>query len=228
MAQENISQVIESSPFLQKHSAIIRIWHWIIFLVIAGSMITVLINSTMLNPRDNIGLVQNQLEEKGVTVTEEQAFAVSHEYEDKMWDVHKLFGFGLAFLLVARVLIELSLPGEEKIGARIKNAMGLVKLNGENKVEYRHYVNVKRVYLLFYLILLLMAFTGLGLAYGRDLGFTREIHDTIKTVHSLLQYCMYAFVVIHPGGVIIAENAKDKGIVSGMINGNSSIKQEKQ
>ena len=224
MAQGNISQVIESSLFLQKHSALIRIWHWLTFLVIAGSILTVLINSTMLNPRDNIGLVQNQLKAKGVTVTEEQAFAVSHEYEDKMWDVHKLLGFGLAFLLVSRVLIELTLPGEEKIRTRIKTAIGLVKLNDENKVEYRHYMNVKRVYLLFYLILLLMVLTGLGLAFGRDLGFTRELHNTVKTVHSILQYCMYAFVFIHLCGVIIAENGKFKGIVSGMINGNGSLK----
>jgi cytochrome b561 len=177
----------------------------------------------MLNPRDNIDLVQNQLKGKGVTVSEEQAFAVSHEYEDKMWDVHKLLGFGLAFLLVARVLIELVQPGEEKIRTRIKNTMALIKLNDKNKVEYKHYLNVKRTYLLFYVLLFCMAFTGLGLAFGRDLGFTREIHNAVKTVHSILQYCMYAFVLIHLGGVIIAENTKEKGIVSGMINGNSSL-----
>lgn len=223
MAQENISQGIESSLFIQKHSALIRIWHWVTFLVLSASMITVLINSTMLNPGDNIGLVQNQLKEKGVTVSEEQAFAVSHEYEDKMWNVHKLLGFGLAFLLVSRVLIELSLPKEEKIRTHYKSVMGLFKLNDENKAEYRHYLNVKRIYLLFYMILLLMALTGLGLAFGRDLGFTREIRNTIKTVHGILQYCMYAFVLIHLIGVVIAENGKIKGVVSGMINGNSSL-----
>ena len=223
MAQENISQGIESSPFIQKHSVLIRIWHWLTFLVLTASMITVLINSTMLNPRDNIGLVQNQLKEKGVTVSEEQAFAVSHEYEDKMWDVHKLLGFGLAFLLGSRLLIELSLPGEEKIRTRIKNVLDMYKLNKNNKAEYRHYLNVKKVYTLFYLILLLMALTGLGLAFGRDLGFTRPIHNAVKTIHSILQYCMYAFVLIHLVGVVIAENTKDKGIVSGMINGNKSL-----
>jgi len=223
MDQKNIPQGIESSPFIQKHSSILRIWHWTTFLILSASMITVLINSTMLNPRENIGLVQNQLKEKGVTVSEEQAFAVSHEYEDKMWDVHKLLGFGLAFLLVARVLIELVQPGEEKIRTRIKNTMALIKLNDKNKVEYKHYLNVKRTYLLFYVLLFCMALTGLGLAFGRDLGFTREIHNAVKTVHSILQYCMYAFVLIHLGGVIIAENTKEKGIVSGMINGNSSL-----
>jgi len=224
MTTTNSSQGIESSPFIQKHSTLIRIWHWVAFLVLSASMITVLINATMLNPRDNIGLVQNQLKEKGLTASEEQAFAVSHEYEDKMWDVHKLLGFGLAFLLVARVLIEITLPGNEKIRSRIKNTMSLLKLNDENKVQYKHYLNVKRVYMLFYTILLLMALTGLGLAFGRDLGFTREIHNAVKTVHSILQYCMYAFVLIHLIGVVIAENTKDKGIVSGMINGNKSLK----
>ena len=223
MTTTNSSQGIESSPFIQKHSTLIRIWHWITFLVLSASMITVLINSTMLNPRANIGLVQNQLKEKGVTVSEEQAFAVSHEYEDKMWEVHKWLGFGLAFLLISRVLIEIALPGDEKIRSRIKNAMTLLKLNDGNKAQYRHYLNVKRVYMLFYTLLLLMALTGLGLAFGRDLGFTREIHNTVKTVHSILQYCMYAFVLIHLIGVIIAENTKDKGIVSGMINGNKAL-----
>jgi len=224
MTQENISQGIVSSPFIQTHSTLIRIWHWVTFLILSASMITVLINSTMLNPRENIGLVQNQLKEKGITVSEEQAFAVSHEYEDKMWDIHKLLGFGLAFLLLSRMVVELVQPNNEKIRTRIKNAMGFVKLNDENKVEYRHYINVKRVYLLFYLILLLMALTGLGLAFGRDLGFTREIHNTVKSVHSILQYCMYAFVFIHICGVVIAENGKVKGIVSGMINGNRTLK----
>ena len=178
----------------------------------------------MLNPRENIGLVQNQLKEKGLTASEEQAFAVSHEYEDKMWNIHKLLGFGLAFLLVARVLIEISLPGNEKIRSRIKNAMGLYKLNDGNRAEYKHYLNVKKVYTLFNLILLLMALTGLGLAFGRELGFTRPIHNAVKTIHSILQYCMYAFVLIHLIGVVIAENTKYKGIVSGMINGNKSLK----
>ncbi|HEY3388879.1 MAG TPA: cytochrome b/b6 domain-containing protein [Prolixibacteraceae bacterium] len=222
MAQRNIPQGIESSPFIQKHSALIRIWHWATFLVLSASMVTVLVNSTILNPRDNIGLVQNQLKEKGVTVSEEQAFAVSHEYEDKMWDIHKLLGFGLAFLLVSRVLIEIGQPGEEKIRARIRNAMGLYKQNDGKKVEYKHYLNVKRMYMLFYLILLLMALTGLGLAFGRELGFSRQLHGTVKSIHSILQYFMYAFVFVHLCGVVIAENSKDKGIVSGMINGNPS------
>jgi len=50
MDQKIIPQGIESSPFIQKHSATIRIWHRITFLVISASMITVLIISTLLDP----------------------------------------------------------------------------------------------------------------------------------------------------------------------------------
>jgi len=205
--------------FLQKHSAVIRIWHWITFLFITASIITVLLASTLLNPRENVGLVKEQLQKKGLTVTNDQAFAVSHEYEDKVWDVHKLIGFGITFLLLSRVAIELVQPGEEKFRSRLNNAITLYKQNDDMRLTYRHYLSVKLTYALFYVLLLCMVLTGLGLAFGEDLGFSRGLNGTIKQIHSFGQYCMYAFVLVHIGGVIIADNQEAKGIVSGMVNG---------
>lgn len=220
MAPKEISSDSETSPFIQKHSAPLRIWHWLTFLFITGSIVTVLLNSTLLSPRDNVKMVQEQLEKKGATVTEEQAFAVSHEYEEKMWDVHKLIGYGLAFLLLARVVIEFAQPEEEKMRNRLKKAIQLSKTKDVNKSEYTHYVKVKWSYMLFFLLLSCMALTGLGMAFGRDLGLSRGIHGGLKEVHEIIQYLMYTFIVIHLAGVIVAENGKIKGIVSGMINGN--------
>lgn len=220
MAQKNISAGIRSFPFLQSHSLQLRIWHWLTFLFITGSIVTVLLNSTLLSPRENVSLVQEQLQKKGVTVTEEQAFAVSHEYEEKMWEVHKFFGVGLAFLLLSRVVIEFSQPEEEKLRNRLKNVAAQYKENGPNKSEYRHYLRVNRIYMLFFLLLLCMALTGLGMAFGRDLGFSRGFRGGLRSIHEVIHYLMYAFVVIHLAGVIIAETGKSKGIVSGMINGN--------
>jgi Ni/Fe-hydrogenase 1 B-type cytochrome subunit len=209
-----------TSYFIQRHSAVIRIWHWLTFLIISGSIITVLLTSTLLNQRKNIIVVQDKLKEKGITVSEDQAFAVTREYEDKIWGVHKLLGFGLAFILFSRIVIELTLPGEEKIRSRIKNAFGLFRKKEGNWKEYRHYLIVKYIYMLFYILLFCMAITGLGLAFGRELGFSRELHGTIKEIHSFGQYLMYAFVIIHLCGVIISDNTTNKGLVSGMINGN--------
>jgi len=209
-----------SSYFIQEHSVMIRIWHWLTFIIISAIIITVLLNSTLFNQRKNISMVQDQLKEKGLTVSEDQAFAVTREYEDKFWGIHKLLGYGLAFLLISRVVIELTQPGDEKIRTRIKNALGLFRKKEGDWKEYRHYLIVKYSYLLFYLLLFCMATTGLGLAFGRELGFSRGLHGAIKEVHSLGQYLMYAFVIIHLCGVIIADNTNSKGLVSGMINGN--------
>jgi cytochrome b len=173
-----------------------------------------------MNPRSNVALVQDQLKSKGATVTEEQAFSVSHEYEDKFWGVHKLLGYGLAFLVFSRIIIEIVQPGDEKISSRMKSVLGLYRQSDGDKKEYRHYLRVKISYLLFYILVVCMALTGLGLAFGRNLGFSREMHGTIKEIHSFGQYLIYAFITFHIGGIIIGENRKTRGVVSGMINGN--------
>lgn len=208
------------SFFIQEHSMMIRIWHWLTFIVISGIIITVLINSTIMNQRMNAGMVQEQLKSKGATVTEEQAFSVSREYEDKFWGIHKLLGYSLAFLLFSRIIIEITQPGEEKISSRFKSALGLYRLNNGERKVYRHYLGVKTGYLIFYILVVCMALTGLGLAFGRDLGFTRELSGTIREIHSFGQYLMYGFVILHLGGVMAGENRGIRGIVSGMINGN--------
>jgi Ni/Fe-hydrogenase 1 B-type cytochrome subunit len=220
MTQKNILSIPDSSHFLQQHSVLIRIWHWLTFIIISSLMVTVLLTATLMNQRKNSAMVQAQLKSKGVTVTEEQAFAVSREYEDIMWNLHKQLGYGLVFLFFARIMIELVVPGEEKVYSRVKNAMGLYKQNEGNKSEYRHYIWVKRGYLLFYLFLFIMIITGLGLAFGRELSFSGKVRGTIKEVHSICQMFIYVFVVLHLFGVIINENSNAKAIVSGMINGN--------
>jgi cytochrome b561 len=220
MASNEFKTGSGQSYFIQKHSAMIRIWHWLTFLIISGSIITVLINSTMTNQRKNIPMVQEQLKSKNIVVTEDQAFAVTREYEDKFWGIHKLLGYALAILLISRVIIELTQPGDEKINKRIKNALGLYRKKEGDWKEYRHYLRVKYSYLLFYILLFCMAVTGLCMAFGRDLGIPREIGRTIHEIHSFGQYFMYAFVIIHLGGVLIADITNNKGLVSGMINGN--------
>jgi Ni/Fe-hydrogenase 1 B-type cytochrome subunit len=220
MTQNTIPSVPESSHFLQQHSVLIRVWHWLTFIVISAVIVTVLLTATLMNQRKNSVMVQDQLKSKGVIVTEDQAFAVSRQFEDIMWNLHKQLGYGLAFLFVARILIELVVPGEEKVYSRVKKALGLYKQNEGNKSEYRHYVWVKRGYLLFYVLLFIMIITGFGLALGREVPFLRTMHRGIITVHSICANFIYIFVLLHLTGVIIIENSNAKAIVSGMISGN--------
>ena len=219
MNQKEFSAGNESSPFLQKHSPLIRIWHWLTFITIATLITTVLLASTALEPRKNIKLVQERLANNGVIVTDEQAFSVSHSFDDKMWDFHKLIGYGLAFLLISRFIIEVVQPGDEKVRERIKKGLKMRSQNSEDQKLIKHYLIVKRGYLVFYSLLLVIVLTGLGLAFGHDLAFLDHNHRLIMKVHSFCQYLMYGFVILHLGGVILADITSSRGIVSGMING---------
>jgi Ni,Fe-hydrogenase I cytochrome b subunit len=208
-----------NSIFIQTNSAALRVWHGLTFLVVTSIIITVLIASTVLNPRENIPVVQNILKDKGVVVSNDQTFAVTHMYDDKMWELHKLLGYTLAFLFLSRIAVELTQPKEERISFRLKKARISLKKADADKKEWKHYLIVKASYSLFYLLLFSMVVTGLIIAFGGDLGLAGPIRHTIKEVHGFIQYLIYAFLFFHLAGVIRAELRNAKGIVSGMING---------
>lgn len=209
----------ETSLFMQKNSVAIRIWHWLTFLFVIALITTVLLESTVLNQRENIPVVQKVLLSKGITVDNNQALAVSHLYGEKMWDIHKILGYCLSFLFLSRILIELSQPKEEKMKFRLKTAMASYKQSGSDKKELKHYLLVKVSYSLFYLLLFAMVTTGLIIAFGADLGISGPVRHTFKEIHGFIQYLIYGFIILHLGGVILADMGKSKGIVSGMING---------
>lgn len=209
----------ERSPFLQKHTASLRIWHWLTFLVMTAILLTVLFASTVLNPRQNIPVVQNVLKEKGVVVTNEQSWAVTHLYDDKMWELHKLLGYALVFLFLARFGVEFVQAKEDKMKAKLATALAAFKGPGNDKKEARHYLFVRISYSLFYLVLLIMAVTGLLIAFGADWGISGPTRHTIKEVHGFFQYLVYAFILVHLVGVVYTDRGKASGVISNMING---------
>jgi cytochrome b561 len=200
------------------HSVAIRIWHWATFVVISGSIITVLLASTLFRTKNNITLVHDQLAARGVVANQDQARAVAHAFNDRLWDLHKWIGFMLCSLVVARIVIEIAQSPEEKLNVQLKRALRLKPADQQGKLEQQHYIQVKRIYLIFYAALILMACTGLGLAF-EQVPLFRTYRSEIKQVHALLQWVIYGFVMMHIAGVILADLGKYRGLVSGMIHG---------
>jgi Ni/Fe-hydrogenase 1 B-type cytochrome subunit len=200
------------------HSAAIRIWHWTLFLFVSASFVTVLLASTIFRTRNTADMVRDELQQKGATVNTEQARAVAHAYSDKLWDIHKWLGFGICLLVLLRIFIELTGPRPERLGVQLKKALGLKPTDRRTKMNLQQYIQVKRIYVVFYATLLLMALTGLGLAF-EDLPPLRNWHSAIKQLHGFLQWIIYGFVLIHLAGVILADLGKHKGLVSRMIHG---------
>src|ERR1044072_1925261 len=74
---EPIRKDIENPRIVKRNSASIRFWHWASALVICGSLLTVLINSTLLD-RGNSKLVENELMQAGAKIDDQQARTVLH------------------------------------------------------------------------------------------------------------------------------------------------------
>jgi Ni/Fe-hydrogenase 1 B-type cytochrome subunit len=200
------------------HGTAIRIWHWSLFLFVSASFVTVLLASTVFRTRNTVAMVRDELQAKGAVVNGEQARAVAHAYSDKLWDIHKWLGFGISLLVLTRIIIELTGPRPDRLGVQLKKALGLKPTDRQTKMEVQQFIQVKRIYVVFYATLLLMALTGLGLAF-EDIPFLRTAHSAIKQLHGFLQWVIYGFVLIHLAGVLLADLGKHKGLASRMIHG---------
>ena len=198
----------------QTKSAYLRIWHWLTFLFFIASISKVIFGSTLFKTKENIAMVQEQAMHKGGILTNDQARAIAHEFSDKLWMLHKYIGIGLSILMLLRIIIEVVASKQDTVMGRIKAAASIQVKDAEQK----HYINVNKSYLLFYLLFITMSLTGLVLTF-EDVKFLDPIHKISKQIHSYVQYGMYAYMVLHIVGVVLADTDKYPGIVSRMING---------
>jgi Ni/Fe-hydrogenase 1 B-type cytochrome subunit len=213
-------EVVVKEPTLkERHSLGIRIWHWSTYLVMTGSLGTVLLAKTIFNTGNNINLVQETLQKGNVSATQQLAKSVSHEFNDILWHWHTYIGYVLAALFGFRIILEFVHPKERKLIPLIKNGMKYLKGGGDKK-ETKHFLVVKYAYVLFYLALLVMVSTGLFMAYSDDIDSLKDIRHSVKELHSAVMWVILGYLVLHIGGVILAEiGTKYKGIVSDMIHG---------
>ena len=203
--------------FNETKPAAIRIWHWLVFLFFTASITTVIFGSTLFKTSNTIGLVQEQVQQGGGTITPKQARSVAHEFSDQLWMLHKYIGFGLSFLMLWRIVAEFAIAKDKKLYPRLKQSIAIP--NGTD--DKNHYVMVQYLYILFYVLFLLMTLTGLVLAF-EDVEWLKPVHKVSKQIHSLVQWGLYAYIIIHITGVIMADLTKYNGIVSRMINGKKS------
>lgn len=189
-------------------------------------MVTVLFASTLFEHHEPKPVNQTQ-EQTVQNENEEHKFDPSkqtpeeraaHTYADKIWNAHKIIGFGLCFLLVSRVFIEVTRNKEDRLITRINNAVAIKLSNKEEALDKRHYVLVKWGYVLFYIFLLIMTTTGFILAFDH-VDIFKNISRPAREIHGFVQYLIYAYVLTHIAGVIRADITNQKGIVSAMING---------
>lgn len=204
---------------VKKYSSSLRLWHWLNMIVISGSLITVLINSTITDKQAITNLVKTRIQETK-SVDNDLSRSVAGALEDKVWAVHIYFGYCLAALLFFRLILEFFQLADQKFTRKLKNAFAQYKAIKKDRQEALHELTVKVIYALFYCLLVIMAITGLSLAFDDDVPALKSIHHPVKSVHGFCMYLILTFIIVHVVGVILAERKKTgKGIVSDMING---------
>ncbi|MBC7399259.1 MAG: cytochrome b/b6 domain-containing protein [Mucilaginibacter sp.] len=216
---EPIKQDIKHPEQIKKYSLSLRLWHWLNALVITGSLLTVLLNSTILKSQSTTPFIKDTLKESGAVVTDDQAKSVAHDLGDKVWEVHTWFGYGLVALLVFRLILEIFQLADQKLIRTIKNAYHQYFITKKQRELARHEIVVKTIYAVFYLMLITMAITGLFLAFEDFFEPYKAYRHAIKEVHGFIMYLILGFITIHIIGVLLAERKDSKGIVSDMING---------
>ncbi|NHA03323.1 cytochrome b/b6 domain-containing protein [Mucilaginibacter sp. HC2] len=204
---------------IKKYSTSLRLWHWANTIVISGSLLTVLINSTIINERPVSALVKAELKNAGATVSDEQAGSVAHALGDSVWKIHIYFGYILVGLLLFRLALEFFQLADQKFIRKMKSAYRQFQTTKKNRELVKHELTVKAIYALFYILLLVMAVTGLFLAFEDLLAPFKSIRHSVKEVHGFCMYLILAFIFVHLTGVFLAERKDNKGIVSDMING---------
>jgi Ni/Fe-hydrogenase 1 B-type cytochrome subunit len=215
---EPVRKNVESPHLNKKNSASLRFWHWANVIIISGSLITVLINSTLTNTRPTASLIKNEIEKAGATVTDNQAREAAHALSDNVWAAHIYFGYCLAGMLLFRLILEYFQLADQRFIRKLKSAYVQFKTTKRNREIARHEFAVKTIYLLFYVLLIIMAVTGLSLAF-EGIAFLKPFRHPIKSVHGFCMYLILAFIAVHLVGVFLAERKDSKGIVSDMING---------
>jgi Ni/Fe-hydrogenase 1 B-type cytochrome subunit len=204
---------------LKAYSATLRFWHWANLIIISGSLITVLLNSTLTNSHQNAQFIKTELIKSGVTVSDDQSSSVAHALSDKTWEVHTYFGYGLAALFLFRLILEFFQVADQRILRKIKEAYTQFYIIKKDRETAKHEFTVKLIYIFFYVLLSIMVITGLFLAFEDLLAPYKAIRHSVKEIHGFCMYLILAFIVVHVVGVYLAERKDGKGIVSDMING---------
>lgn len=216
---EPVKHDIKHPQQIKKYSLSLRLWHWLNALVITGSLLTVLLNSTILEGRTTAPFIKDTLKGSGAVITDDQAKSVVHDLGDKVWAVHTWFGYGLVALLLFRVILEFFQLADQKLIRTIKNAYRQYFVTKKQRELTRHEMVVKTLYAIFYLMLITMAVTGLFLAFEDFFEPYKAYRHAVKEVHGFIMYLILGFITIHIIGVLLAERKESKGIVSDMING---------
>lgn len=187
----------------RSYSLLFRLMHWAIACCMIGILVTILLRLGWMNKFHVSAIIQDYLAGTDQSLTEEQSIVLAKKIRKPMWDWHVYLGYALTGLYSLRMLLPLfgklpfASPFQKPLDANIRFQYGL--------------------YLVFYLLLAGSLITGLIIELG-----PRDWKKTTESIHELSIYYLVGFMVLHIGGVLLAEFTSIPGLVSRVISGKKS------
>jgi cytochrome b561 len=147
------------------------------------------------------GIIQDFLADNGHTaLSEDEAILLAKKIRKPMWNWHIYFGYVLTGLYCIRLAVPFF--GEMKFSSPFK-----AELDSKTKFQFW-------VYLVFYVCTAISLITGLFIEFG-----PKNLKDPMEEIHVLSLYYLIGFMVLHFGGVLLAECTTQKGLISRIISG---------
>lgn len=185
----------------RNYSKVYRILHWLIAFSFILLLITIFLRKTWMEKNHVAEIIQAFLADKGYpALPEDDAILLAKKIRKPMWDWHIYLGYVLTGLYCIRLAVPFF--GEMKFSSPFKAGLDM-------KTKFQFWV-----YLVFYVCTAVSLITGLIIEFG-----PKEYKKPMEEIHELSLYYLLGFMILHFGGVLIAELTSDKGLVSRIISG---------
>jgi cytochrome b561 len=184
----------------KNYSAIYRIMHWAIAICMSLILITIFLRMNWMNKDHVAEIIRNFMSTTDQSLSQDQLIVLAKQIRKPMWDWHIYIGYVMVGLFSIRLLLPLF--GEMKFSNPFGKAFTA-------KEKFQH-----GVYLFFSIGVTISLITGMFIEFG-----PKTLKNQMEDIHILSIYYLVAFLVIHFGGVLIAELTSQQGIISRMVSG---------
>ena len=185
----------------RNYSKVYRILHWLIAITFILLLLTIFLRKTWMEKNHVAGIIQDFLVDNGhASLSQDDAILLAKKIRKPMWNWHIYFGYVLTGLYCIRLAVPFF--GEMKFSSPFKAEL-------DSKIKFQFWV-----YLVFYVCSAISLVTGLLIEFG-----PKNLKDPMEEIHVLSLYYLLGFMVLHFGGVLLAECTTEKGIVSRIISG---------
>ena len=172
--------------------------HWTIALLMTVLFITGFLRMNWMGKRTILAAIDKNMQ--GVELTKEQTIGTVKSILNPMWQWHEYAAFIFFVIIVVRIIYMLVK------GIRFPNPFSA---NTSANEKFQGFI-----YLLFYLFVIVSSITGAYLKW-----WDGDLKDAMETIHKWAIYWFPIFIILHFGGIWLAEKVAQKGIASKMIGG---------